>query len=44
MGAHVGRGWAVEATWTHISNAHLRTGINPGMDDLGVRVVKRFGG
>ena len=36
--------WAIEATYVHISNAHLWTDINPGMDDIGGRLVYRFGG
>jgi lipid A 3-O-deacylase len=35
--------WALEATYVHISNAHLWTKINPGMDDVGGRLVYRWG-
>ncbi len=34
---------AVEAAWVHISNAHILGDPNPGLDDIGARVVWRFG-
>jgi hypothetical protein len=34
---------AVEAAWVHISNAHILGNPNPGLDDVGARVVWRFG-
>lgn len=36
--------WAVEASYVHISNAHIWTDVNPGMDDVGGRIVYRFDG
>jgi lipid A 3-O-deacylase len=36
--------WAVEASYVHISNGGIPGGPNPGMDDIGGRVVYRFGG
>jgi lipid A 3-O-deacylase len=35
---------AVEASYVHISNAGIWTRVNPGMDDIGARLVYRFGG
>jgi lipid A 3-O-deacylase len=35
--------WAVEAAWVHLSHAHLAGPQNPGLDDLGLRAVYRFG-
>jgi lipid A 3-O-deacylase len=44
LGWSLSRRWAVEASYVHISNAGLYGGPNPGMDDVGVRVIYRFGG
>jgi lipid A 3-O-deacylase len=44
LGWSLSRHWAVEASYVHISNGHLWTRINPGMDDVGARLVYRFGG
>ena len=39
-----GRGpWAVEAALVHLSHAQLAGRQNPGLDDVGVRVVYAFG-
>jgi hypothetical protein len=35
---------AAEATWAHFSNAGLLGRVNPGLDDVGARLVWRFGG
>jgi hypothetical protein len=35
--------WALEATYTHLSHAQLAGPQNPGLDDLGLRAVYRFG-
>jgi hypothetical protein len=35
---------AAEASWVHLSHAQLAGRQNPGMDDVGVRLVYRFGG
>lgn len=42
FGVRLSRRWALEAVWSHISNAGLGKS-NPGMDDFGGRVVFRFG-
>lgn len=35
--------WAVELSWVHISNAQVfARGKNQGMDDVGVRMIRRF--
>jgi len=44
VGVRLSRRVALEAAYVHISNAHIWTKINPGMDDLGARVVYRLGG
>jgi hypothetical protein len=33
---------AVELSWTHISHAQLLSGQNPGLDVIGLRMVKRL--
>ena len=30
---------ATELSYVHISNAHILSNINPGMDDMGMRLV-----
>ena len=35
--------WAAEASYIHFSHAQLGGRQNPGLDDLGVRLVYRFG-
>lgn len=42
LGVRLSPRWALEAAWSHISNAGLGS-ENPGMDDIGGRVVYRFG-
>jgi hypothetical protein len=44
LGYQITPRWAVEAAWVHLSHAHLAGPQNPGLDDLGVRTVYRFGG
>jgi len=36
--------WSAEASYLHLSHGYLAGKNNPGLDDLGVRVVYRFGG
>jgi hypothetical protein len=36
--------WSAEASYLHLSHGYLAGRNNPGLDDLGVRVVYRFGG
>jgi hypothetical protein len=43
LGYQVSPRWAVEASYVHLSHAHLAGPQNPGLDDLGVRAVYRFG-
>jgi hypothetical protein len=38
------RHWASEISYVHLSHAQLAGPQNPGMDDLGLRLVYRFGG
>lgn len=42
LGWTMSRHWATELVWTHLSHAQLGGRQNPGMDDLGARVVYRF--
>ena len=35
--------WAAELSWVHLSHAQLGGEQNPGLDDVGVRLVRRFG-
>jgi hypothetical protein len=35
--------WAVEASWMHLSHGDLAGDQNPGLSDLGVRLVYSFG-
>ncbi|HEY2660260.1 MAG TPA: acyloxyacyl hydrolase [Caulobacteraceae bacterium] len=37
------RRWATEISYVHLSHAQLAGPQNPGMDDLGVRAIYRFG-
>jgi lipid A 3-O-deacylase len=43
LGWRVSRHWAIEASYVHISNGHIWTRVNPGMDDVGGRIVYRLG-
>ena len=43
IGYRVAPRWALEASWVHLSHAHLAGPQNPGLDDLGVRAVYRWG-
>jgi len=36
--------WATEVSYVHLSHARLAGPQNPGMDDVGLRLVYRFGG
>lgn len=42
LGYDLSRRWGAEIGWVHISNAGISR-HNPGMDDLGARLVYRFG-
>lgn len=42
LGWRAGDRWSVEATYLHLSHAQLAGRQNPGMDDLGARIVRRF--
>lgn len=42
LGYDLSRRWAAEIGWVHISNAGISR-HNPGMDDLGARLVYQFG-
>lgn len=43
VGWRVGRRWAIEGAYLHLSHAQLAGRQNPGLDDVGVRAVYAFG-
>jgi lipid A 3-O-deacylase len=43
LGWRISPKWAAELSYTHLSHAQLGGSHNPGMDDLGARIVYRFG-
>jgi hypothetical protein len=43
VGWRGGPRWAVEASYLHLSHARLAGAQNPGLDDVGLRVVYAFG-
>ena len=43
IGVRLNARWAVEATWEHFSHRRLFSDQNPGIDNLGIRVVHTFG-
>ncbi|MBB5712804.1 acyloxyacyl hydrolase [Sphingomonas xinjiangensis] len=43
IGVRLSRRLAVEATWEHFSHRQLFSKQNPGIDNLGLRVVRTFG-
>lgn len=43
LGWTMSSNWATELSYTHLSHAQLGGHHNPGMDQLGARVVYRFG-
>jgi hypothetical protein len=44
LGWRISERWAAEATYIHLSHAQLAGEQNPGSDQLGARLVYRFGG
>lgn len=43
VGVHVSPRWAVELTWEHFSHRQMFSEQNPGLDNLGLRVVRTLG-
>ncbi|HEY5107418.1 MAG TPA: acyloxyacyl hydrolase [Caulobacteraceae bacterium] len=43
LGYTLSRRWAAELSYVHLSHAQLAGPQNPGMDDVGARLVYRFG-
>lgn len=43
IGVRLSRRWAVEATWEHFSHRQLFSKQNPGIDNIGLRLVHTFG-
>ncbi len=44
LGVSLSPRWAAELSYLHLSHGYLAGPNNPGLDDLGLRVVYRFGG
>jgi len=42
LGWRISRRLALEASYVHVSNAHIWTDVNPGMDDVGARLVYQW--
>lgn len=43
LGVRLNPRWAIEATWEHFSHHQLFSKQNPGIDNLGLRLVHAFG-
>lgn len=43
IGVRLDQRWAVEATWEHFSHAQLFSKQNPGIDNIGIRLVRTLG-
>ena len=43
IGVRIDRRWAVEATWEHFSHRRLFSDVNPGIDNVGIRLVRALG-
>lgn len=42
LGARLSERWSAEIAWVHLSHAKLAGGQNPGLDDVGMRLIYRF--
>lgn len=43
IGVRLDRRWAVELAWEHFSHRQMFSDTNPGIDNVGIRVVRRLG-
>lgn len=43
IGVRVDRRWAVELAWEHFSHRQMFSDTNPGIDNVGIRIVRRLG-
>ncbi|MEH3041416.1 MAG: acyloxyacyl hydrolase [Sphingomonas paucimobilis] len=43
IGVRVDRRWAVELVWEHYSHRQIFLETNPGIDNIGIRIVRRLG-
>jgi len=43
VGVRLDPAWAVELAWEHFSHRQLFNELNPGIDNVGVRLVRRLG-
>jgi opacity protein-like surface antigen len=43
LGYRITDRWAAELSYVHLSQAHIFGNPNQGMDDVGVRLIRRFG-
>ncbi|MEN2746997.1 acyloxyacyl hydrolase [Sphingomonas sp. T9W2] len=43
IGVRLDRRWAVELAWEHFSHRRIFSDTNPGIDNVGIRIVRRLG-
>lgn len=43
IGVRLDRRWAVELAWEHFSHRQMFSDTNPGIDNVGIRIVRRLG-
>ena len=43
IGVRLNRRWAAELAWEHFSHRRIFSDTNPGIDTLGIRLVRRLG-
>lgn len=43
IGVRVDRRWAAELAWEHFSHRRIFSDTNPGIDNVGIRIVRRLG-
>lgn len=43
IGVRVDRRWAVELAWEHFSHRQIFSDTNPGIDNVGIRIVRKLG-
>lgn len=43
IGVRLDRRWAVELAWEHFSHRQIFSDTNPGIDNVGIRIVRRLG-
>lgn len=43
IGVRIDRRWAAEVAWEHFSHRQLFSDVNPGIDNVGIRLVRALG-